>query len=196
MDHVGPGDWRWLRDGVEVAVATSAPNELLGVRDGIRRYFHSTLRRSMAIAVVPHEVESRTAGMSLDDDLTVAEARRKAASLYASLGSTYQFYIAVEGGLQTVEAGGSRRTFVRSWAVVFGLGREAWGGSGSLEIPSTSTGQPGATPGTRRRGGLIQSITGGVETRRSAVALSTFHAFASLFFAAFEGAPTPTEGGL
>jgi hypothetical protein len=43
-----------------------------------------------------------------------------------------------------------------------------------------------AVPGTRRAGGTIASLTGGLETRRSAVALATLHALSTHFYGILE----------
>jgi len=48
---------------------------------------------------------------------------------------------------------------------------------------------PFAVPGTRRGGGMMASITGGVETRRRAIALATTNALATLFYGMLEGRP-------
>ena len=72
---------------------------------------------------------------------------------------------------------------------------EAWGSSGSVQLPDRivagldSAQIPFAIPGTRRGGGMIRSLTGGLETRRKAVATSTLHAISSLFYGVLESRP-------
>ena len=127
----------------------------------------------------------------------MGNARAQAAELARSLEGRYQFFVGTEGGLHVVETGGEARYFVRCWTVVAGSLGEACGGSGSVEIPARLISGlddeqiPFAVPGTRRRGGMISSLTGGLETRRSAVALSTFHAVSSLFYGILESRPRP-----
>ena len=48
---------------------------------------------------------------------------------------------------------------------------------------------PFAFPGTRRSGGMVSSLTGAVETRRSATALATFHAVSTLMYGRLESHP-------
>jgi non-canonical (house-cleaning) NTP pyrophosphatase len=180
--------WRRLQTGVEVTVAGSSPDRLLGVRDAFIRYFHGSLQRPISVAVVPQAVEERAIGLPLSDAETIALARRQACSLRERLGETYQFYVASEGGLEAVEVDGRQRFFVRNWTVVVGSVGEAWGGSGAVQLPErlisglAGADIPLAMPGTRRRGGIISSLTGGLETRRSAVGLSTLNALATLFY--------------
>jgi non-canonical (house-cleaning) NTP pyrophosphatase len=70
---------------------------------------------------------------------------------------------------------------------------EAWGTSGAIQLPDRivreldSDQVPFAVPGTRKSGGMISSLTGGLETRRHAVAASTLHALSTLFYGMFDG---------
>jgi hypothetical protein len=69
---------------------------------------------------------------------------------------------------------------------------EAWGASGSVQLPDRLVAGldgaqiPFAVPGTRRAGGMISSLTGGLENRRRATAQSTFHALSTLFYGVLE----------
>lgn len=184
----------WLRfqTGIEVAVAGSTPDELLGVREGLLRYVQRGLGSPVPVAVVPHARTLRATGLPLSDEATLERAQDAAAELQASLGEAYHFYVASEGGLHEVQVGNDSHWFIRSWTVVRSVAGEAWGSSGSIEIPQRLLrGMPRdeiawAVPGTRRRGGLISSLTGGLESRRSATATSTFHALSSLFYGVLE----------
>ncbi len=190
--------WNEIQGGVEVAVASSLPDKLLGVRDAFRRYFVSGLDRHLPVAVTEHSEGEDRGGLCLSDEETAAAARDKARALRESLADTYHFYVACEGGIEALEGGGETLYFVRSWAVVTGVAGEALGASGSIEIPPRLLAGlegheiPFAVPGTRRRGGMIASLTGGLETRRSAVALATFNALATLFYGVIgRRAPAP-----
>ena len=72
---------------------------------------------------------------------------------------------------------------------------EAWGSSGAVQLPERlvagfdSDQIPFAVPGTRRSGGITSSLTGGLETRRRTIALSTFHALSTLFYGVLESRP-------
>lgn len=182
---------RRLDAGIAVAVSESLPDELLGVRDAFLRYFRRTPQ--VPVALVAQRVDEERLGLALSDEEAIARARRRVRSLQRRLGEAYHFYVAVEGGMDCVAVDGDERFFVRSWTVIAGLAGEAWGANGSLEIPAraleglTTEGQ--TRWGTRRRGGLIHSLTGGTESRRAAVGESTFHALCSLFYGLFDGHP-------
>jgi hypothetical protein len=53
-------------------------------------------------------------------------------------------------------------------------------------VAGTEAEATGGAPGKRRSGGLVSSLTGGLETRRRAVALGTLHALASFFHGLLE----------
>ncbi len=184
--------WRRFRTGVEVAVASAQPDKLLGVRDGFRRYLYEGLAQNLPVAVVPHPEPQRPTGLELSDAETIEVARARAGELQRELGSNYHFYVAAEGGLHAVEVADAMHYFVRCWVVVMGEMGEAWGASGSLEIPGRlldglDRGQLSfAVPGTRRGGGMIQSLSGGLETRRSATAEATVHALSTLLYGVLE----------
>ena len=189
------GFWQRLGSGVEVAVAGPAPDKLLGVRDGFLRYFHDGLERAVSVAVVPQAVEESASGLPVGDEEVVRLARSRALELESSFAGSYHFYVATEGGLHALEVDGRHCYFVRNWTVVRGLLGEAWGSSGSIQLPERivagldSEQVPLAVPGTRRSGGMISSLTGGLETRRKAVAISTLHAISSLFYGVLESRP-------
>jgi hypothetical protein len=181
--------------GIEVAVAGARADELLGVREAFRRYFHDGIDRSVPVAVVPHEEERKLRGIAGSDAEAIEAARAATEALAARLGTTYQFYVATEVAVQPIELGPASRYFLRCWAAVLGPPGAACGASGSIELPERLvTGlEPGdvaaSLPATRRSGGLLSSLTGGLETRRSAVALATLGALSTLFFGIFESRP-------
>lgn len=180
--------WQQLQTGVSVAVAGNHPAQLLGVRDGFLRYFHQGLGRSLSVAVVPQPLEPSAGGLPLGDDETLARARAALDSVEHRVGGAYHFLLACEGGLHTVELEGQARHFVRSWSVVRSAVGESWGGSGSLQLPERLLAGlddaeiPFAVPGTRRAGGMLSSLTGGLESRRQATAQATCNALSSLLY--------------
>jgi non-canonical (house-cleaning) NTP pyrophosphatase len=184
--------WKRLQTGVEVAVAAPSPDKLLGVRDGFLRYFQEGLAETPSVAVVPqHELES-SHGLPLSDEQVMALAREQVRELSRRLGDTYHFYVASEGGLDAVELEGELHYFVRNWTVILSPVGEAWGASGSVQLPGRlidgldNSQVPFAVPGTRRAGGMIASLTGGLESRRRATALSTVEALSTLFYGILE----------
>lgn len=187
--------WQRLQKGVEVAVAGHTPDKLLGVRDGLLRFFHDGLDRIVSVAVVPQTVEEAPMGLPVSDEEVLQLARRRAMELESALAGTYHFYIATEGGVHSLEVDGKVCHFVRNWTVVRGVLGEAWGSSGSIQLPDRlvagldSAQIPFAVPGTRRSGGMISSLTGGLETRRKAIAVSTLHCISTLFYGVLESRP-------
>lgn len=197
MDEHLKDFWRRLQTGIEVTVASASSERLLGVRDAFIRYFHHGLNRPISVAVVPQQVDATPLGLPLSDEETISLARERALALKERLGDTYHFYVASEGGLESIEIGGRLHYFVRSWTVVLGSVGEACGGSGSVQLPDRfidgleGAEAPMVVPGTRRRGGITSSLTAGLETRRSAVALSTFNALSTLFYGILHSRPAP-----
>jgi non-canonical (house-cleaning) NTP pyrophosphatase len=187
--------WQRLQTGVEVAVAGQASDKLLGARDGFLRFFHDGLDRTVSVVVVPQPVEEEPVGLLVTDEEVVREARRKAVEMEERLGGAYHFYIASEGGIEALDVDNQPRYFVRNWTVVRSPLGESWGSSGAIQLPDRlvagldSAQIPFAVPGTRRAGGITSSLTGGLETRRKNIALSTFHALSTLFYGVLESRP-------
>ena len=176
-------------------MAGTASENLLGVRDAILRYFHDGLDRTVSVAVVPQTVSDTPIGLPFTDEETLKLARQRVAELADKLGTTYHFYIASESGIHVIDVDGKPRYFIRYWTVIRGTLGEAWGSSGSVQIPERivagldQTQIPFAVPGTRRSGGIISSLTGGLESRRKAITTSTLHAMSSLFYGVLESRP-------
>ncbi len=187
--------WQRLQTGVEVAVAGPSPDKMLGVRDGFLRYFRDGLERAVSVAVVPQAMEEAPLGLLISDAEVIRLTRERAMALERALTDNYHFYVASEAGLHSIDLDGCTRYFVRYWTVVRGPVGEAWGSSGSIQLPERlvhgldSEQIPFAVPGTRKRGGMISSLTGQLENRRKAVASSTLHAVASLFYGVIESRP-------
>lgn len=189
--------WRRFHSGVDVAVAGSGflHDKLLGIRDGFCRFFGDCLAMSVPVSVVPHAQGAEISTLPMTDQETLELTRQKALALQASLDDPNPFVVASEAGLLTMSCGGESRTFVRSWTVILGLGDEAWGSSGSLQIPAKLLAGQGDVaafiPGTRRGGGMVAELTGNLETRRSATQLATVHALSTLFYGLIERGGPP-----
>jgi non-canonical (house-cleaning) NTP pyrophosphatase len=185
--------WQRLQSGVEVAVAGTSSDSLLGVRDAFIRFFHDGLDRTVSVAVVPQTVgEAPPIGLPFSDEETLKLAQQRVREMEKRLADSYHFYIATEGGLSSIEIDGTMRYFVRNWTVVRGVLGEAWGSSGSVQIPDRIVAGLDqaqiefAVPGTRRSGGMLRSLTGGLETRRKAISQSTLLAISSLLYGILE----------
>ncbi len=189
------GFWQRFQTGIDVAVGGDLPDKLLGVRDGFMRYFHHGLERSVPVSVMPQALDEAQTPLPITDEDTLALARRRALELQRLHGDAFTFHVGTESGLLLFECDGQRRYFVRSWSVVLGLDEESWGSSGSVQLPQRliqgldREDLPFAVPGTRRSGGMVSSLTGSLETRRSATALATFHALSTLMYGRLESHP-------
>jgi non-canonical (house-cleaning) NTP pyrophosphatase len=182
--------------GVEVAVASTRSEILLGVREGLIRYFHRALDRPVPVAVVPQEVADVPLGVASSDSEIIGRCRERVGELEGRLDDAYQFYVAVEEGIETLHLEDTVRHYVRSWAVIQGLGSYACGGSGSFEVPrqlleeSVTGAENRRKPaGLRRQAGLVATLSGGLDSRRSAAASAVFNAVAGLFFELYSGHP-------
>ena len=187
--------WRRVQSGIDVAVGGDLPDKLLGVRDGFRRYFHDGQERSLPVSVLPQPQDEARTPLPLSDGDILSLARRRARELEQLYGDEFAFHVGSEAGLLLFEADGLTRYFVRTWTVVVGLGEETWGSSGSVQLPERlihgldERDLPFAVPGTRRSGGMVSSLTGALETRRSSTALATFNALSSLMYGRLESHP-------
>jgi non-canonical (house-cleaning) NTP pyrophosphatase len=187
--------WLKLQSGVEVAVAGSNSETLLGIRDAFLRFFQDGLDKMVSVAIVPQTVEPPSMGLPVSDEETLRLARGYVNDMAERLGDTYQFYMAAEGGVHSLEVDGKACYFVRNWAVIRSPLGEAWGSSGSVQLPDRliagldSAQISFAVPGTRRGGGMTRALTGGLETRRKAIATSSLHAISTLFYGVLESRP-------
>ncbi len=180
--------WQRLQAGVEVAVAGSTPDRHLGVRDGFVRFFRQRLDRPVSIAVVPQEGSEEPRGLPVSDREVMGMVRCRALDLERRFAGQYHFFVASEGGLYTLESDEGALYFVRNWTLLSSPIGRAWGASGSVQVPDRLISGlahdqvPFIVPGTRKSGGMISSLTGGLETRRTAVETATLHALSTLFF--------------
>lgn len=122
--------------------------------------------------------------MAEEELWTLTRDKLDAASL-EPLG-LHPFVVAVESGLVYREVFGKFAYMVKTVAVIRGLGGEGIGSSGELQLPEIlvsdfdSLHSRFPLPGTRRAGGMVHSLTDGLETRRSTAAQATFNALVTL----------------
>lgn len=180
--------WQRLQRGVEVAVAGSTPDRQLGVRDGFLRFFRRRLDRPISIAVVAQEGREEPVGLPVSDREVMDLVDLRARDLEQRFRGQYHFFVASEGGIHTLEGNDGTLYFVRNWTLIDSPIGRAWGASGSVQLPTSLVAGlaqdqvPFIVPGTRRSGGMIASLTGGLETRRRAVEVATIHALSTLFY--------------
>jgi non-canonical (house-cleaning) NTP pyrophosphatase len=185
------------RAGIDVAVDSTDPEKLLGIRDGLVRFFEDGLHRPLPVRVASAGAGGDGSAIPLSDEEMIERAVARARAL-RSAAPAAAFAASSETGIHSVQVGERDLHFVRSWVVVCAADRddsEAVGGSGSLQLPARliqglEVGDlPFAVPGRRRRGGMTSSLTGGIETRRRSLALATLNAVATLYFGVVETRP-------
>ena len=181
--------------GIEVCVVSDGADALLGVRDAFLRFFRDDLGKPLPIAVVAQEPAVPRAGdLALSDEAAIERAREGARELEERVEGLYHFYLAIEGCVHALIIDGETRYFTRSWAVVRGVAGESFGASGSVQLPNRLVGglspeEVASAVPRSRPGGLVASLTGGLETRRIAVAESTLHALATQFHGVLDSHP-------
>lgn len=174
-----------LRDGLQIHVVGNNrfPDKLLGIRDGFARLLSERFgfRVSLAIQLLPVPDLPERIPMS-EDELWALTSDKLAAA--ESAGEPRPFLVSSESGLVYREICGKPVYLVKTVARVRGLGGEAVGSSGELQLPEVLVNDferlQSRLPGTRRAGGMVHSLTDGLETRRSTTAQATFNALVSL----------------
>ncbi|MEM8962198.1 MAG: DUF84 family protein [Acidobacteriota bacterium] len=186
-----PDYWDLIPHGAKIAVRSDLPDKLLGVRDGFRRYFKEAVEHPIQLNVVPQPHDGDGI-LPVEDTDILTLAQRRARQLQDQLGDAYDFYVGTEAGLLNMTVDQTSRYLVRTWTVVVAGRDEAWGSSGGLQVPARliegldADQVSFAIPGTRRRGGMVGSLSHGLENRRSATAEATFNALCTLLFGAFD----------
>lgn len=88
--------------------------------------------------VTGYEVESGVSHTPLSREELMEGARQRAETLQTKLrssGTTADFFVGVEGGLNVAVENGGRRVFLESWAYVSDGTHGHFGCSGSIELP-------------------------------------------------------------
>lgn len=156
----------------------------------------------MAVLVHPGgDLASSPASLWTSADESLAAAAHAARALEGSGSDASSFWVGAEEGLVSLEVDGVSHDFVHCWTVVRSEIGTACGGSGPIEIPERLTegvdpAHPERIPTTRRHGGMVGSLMGGLESRRDAFETATVHALASLFFGLVEPRPGPWRSGV
>ncbi|MEM9593895.1 MAG: DUF84 family protein [Acidobacteriota bacterium] len=191
---------RRFQSGVDVSVASTGrmPDKLRGIRDGFQRYFEGALGKRVPITVSPAANED-LAVLLMSDRETLETTRARTLDLRRAVGDDVDFVLGSETGLAGVETGGEHRYMVRTWVVISGFGKDAWGTGGSLQLPPGILDEDAqrlvsGVPGTRRRGGMVGTLTSGLESRRQSTELATVNALSSLLYDLLEPAGVRLRG--
>ena len=120
-----------------IAVGSTRLPKLNAVRDAVIA-FGSMLDPGVMFEVNGYEVQSGVSHTPTSRAELMQGARQRAEALavqLSSIGEPSDFFVGVEGGLDVVAEGNSRRVFLESWAYVTDGGKGYYGSSGSIEIP-------------------------------------------------------------
>jgi non-canonical (house-cleaning) NTP pyrophosphatase len=149
--------------------------------------------------IVGFEVASgvRSTPLSTRDTMLGAQNRAKSLRTIAQeAGKPCQFFIGLEGGLETREMDGTRHVFLESWAYVLDLaGNGHFGQSGAIGLPDELARQVidqgidlseaidafAGREGIRNGLGAWGILTCGLITREDAFRIATINAFAPFF---------------
>lgn len=163
------------------------PDKLLGIRDAFARLLSERFgfRVSLSIQLLPAPELPERIPMSEEELWTLTRDKLEAASV-ENPQDLHPFVVSVESGLVYREVFGKFAYLVKTVAVIRGLGGEGLGSSGELQLPEILVSEFDSLhsvfplPGTRRAGGMVHSLTDGLETRRSTAAQATFNALVTL----------------
>lgn len=177
-----------LRAGLQIHVVggNRFPDKLLGIRDGFSRLVSERFGFPVSLSIQMLPAPDLPERIPMSEEELWNLSRDKIVAAEASSSESFAFLVCVESGLVYRELFGKFVYFVKTVAVIRGLGGEALGSSGELQLPETlvtsfdtlHAQQP--LPGTRRAGGMVHSLTAGQDTRRSTAAQATFNALATL----------------
>ena len=124
--------------GLVIAVGSTRKPKLAAVReaDGAKA---GTLAPDIAIEILGVEVESGVNHTPLSREESMRGARQRAVSLQKVAqqeSKSWNYFVGLEGGLDSVVENGQRRVFLESWAYVSDGTRGHFGRSGAVELPA------------------------------------------------------------
>ncbi|MGH9775944.1 MAG: DUF84 family protein [Candidatus Acidiferrales bacterium] len=124
-------------DTILVAVGSTRRPKLNAVWEAVA-VFGPTLDNSRQFEIESVDVPSGVGHTPLSREELMRGARSRAEALVA-LGreqkKAWRYYVGLEGGLDVIREGNSRRVFLESWAYVSDGSRGAFGRSGGIEVP-------------------------------------------------------------
>jgi inosine/xanthosine triphosphatase len=120
-----------------IAVGSARKPKLAAVREAVDGML-DLLPAGTSIEIVGVEVESGVNHTPLSREETMRGARQRAEALKIIAreeGKPWNYFVGLEGGLDSVMEDGQRRVFLESWAYVSDGTRGHFGRSGSVELP-------------------------------------------------------------
>jgi inosine/xanthosine triphosphatase len=188
-----------------IAVGSTRLPKLNAVRDAVV-VVGSMLDPGVIFEVNGYEVESGVSHTPTSRAELMQGARQRAEALavqLSSIGELSDFFVGVEGGLDLVPEGNSRRVFLESWAYVTDGRKGYYGSSGSIEIPdalatevlqgtelSAAIDAYAGAVGIRDGKGAWGVLSGNLVTRQESFRLAAITAFAPFYNARMYQAAT------
>ena len=123
---------------VIIAVGSTRKPKLAAVRESVDG-MADLLPSATDIEIVGVEVESGVNHTPLSCEESMRGARQRADALYKIAqqeGKQWNYFVGMEGGLDSVLENGERRVFLESWAYVSDGTRGHFGRSGAIELPA------------------------------------------------------------
>jgi inosine/xanthosine triphosphatase len=124
-------------DKIQIAVGSTRRPKLDAITEALRQ-FGDLLASGAQFEVVGVEIESGVSHTPSSRDELMLGARQRAEALIRlarDKGESWRYFVGLEGGLDLVDEGDRRRTFLESWAYVSDGRYGHFGRSGAVEIP-------------------------------------------------------------
>jgi len=180
-----------------IAVGSTRKPKLAAVREAVDG-MSDLLAAEMSIEIVGVEVESGVNHTPLSREESMRGARQRAESLQQiarQKAKPWNYFVGLEGGLDSVRENGERRVFLESWAYVSDGVRGHFGRSGAVELPealaeevfvrgrelSIAIDQFAGEAGIRDAQGAWGVLSGNKITRQEAFRVALIAAFAPFF---------------
>jgi inosine/xanthosine triphosphatase len=180
-----------------IAVGSTRKPKLAAVREAVDG-MSDLLAAETSIEIVGVEVESGVNHTPLSRGESMRGARQRAESLQQvarQKAKPWNYFVGLEGGLDSVIENGERRVFLESWAYVSDGVRGHFGRSGAVELPealaeevfvrgrelSIAIDQFAGEAGIRDAQGAWGVLSGNKITRQEAFRVALIAAFAPFF---------------
>jgi len=180
-----------------IAVGSARKPKLAAVREAVDGMM-DLLPAGTSIEIVGVEIESGVNHTPLSREESMRGARQRAETLKGIAhqeGKDWNYFVGLEGGLDSVVENGERRIFLESWAYVSDGTRGHFGRSGAIELPealveevfvkgtelSIAIDQFAGEAGIRDGQGAWGVLSANKITRQEAFRVALIAAFASFF---------------
>jgi inosine/xanthosine triphosphatase len=182
---------------IRIAVGSTRRPKLAAVSEAIQD-FGAVLAPGMDFEVVGVEVESGVGHTPANRAKLMQGARQRSEALVhlaQEKNEEWRYFVGLEGGLDVIEEGSSRRVLLESWAYVSDGRNGHYGRSGGVEIPealahevlengvelSAAIDQFAGAVGIRDAQGAWGVLSGGLISRTEAFRVAVVAAFAPFY---------------